>query len=177
MTYWWFWDRISVSWSRKLWYVLPYLRIEVHFFVCIRKWKDTGHVWILWSAKRVSKIYVRPVSFNFPMQTKNCNSILISMLWSKNRKKNNVNFLSCDWCLSFENTCICHGFLMLYRRRMTSECKYWLLLTFYFALYRGRDTQNLTDENCRNFYKSITCYNLLFEKSKDKSLQYILQRR
>ena len=47
-----------------------YLRIEVHFFVCIGKWKDTGHVYILWSAKRFSKIYTQPVSFHFQMQTK-----------------------------------------------------------------------------------------------------------
>ena len=37
----------------------------------------------------------------------------------KVEKKINVSFLSCDRCLSLEN--ICHGFLMLHRRRMTSE--------------------------------------------------------
>ena len=44
--------------------------MEVQLFVCIGKWKVTGHMKILWSAKHFSKIYMRPVSFHFPMQTK-----------------------------------------------------------------------------------------------------------
>ena len=64
-------------------------RIEVHFFVCIGKWKDIGHVLILWSAKRFSKICTPPVSFHFPMQTKKCTIIHIFMLkqWKTPKKK------------------------------------------------------------------------------------------
>ena len=38
-------------------------------------------------------------------------------------------FWSRDLCLSSEN--ICHGFLILHRMRMTSECKYIMLQLIY----------------------------------------------
>ena len=70
-----------------------YLRIEVPFFCLHLEMK--GH----WShvnlVKRFSKIYMRPVSFHFPMQIKST-SILIFMLerqiTPKKWKKINVNF-------------------------------------------------------------------------------------
>ena len=70
---------LKQTWRRFIWRQVSfklkslriYLRIQVHSFVCNGKWKDTGHVSILWRAKLFSKIYTRPVSFGFPMQTKN----------------------------------------------------------------------------------------------------------
>ena len=76
------------------------------------------------------KIYTRPVSFHFPVQTKKkCTSILIFMLnrrkTPKKSKKSMSIFPSRDQCLSLEN--ICHSFLMLPCRRMPWECKYYFL--------------------------------------------------
>ena len=46
-----------------------YLRFEVHFFVCIGKWKDTSRINLL-EALWLPKIYMWPVFFHFSMQTK-----------------------------------------------------------------------------------------------------------
>ena len=81
-----------------------YLRIEVHFFVCIGKWKDTGHMYILWSAKRFSKIYTQPVSFHFQMQKKEVkfNPYIYAKVTNNPQKfeKNQCQFLV-TWLESF----------------------------------------------------------------------------
>ena len=80
----------------------------------------------MWRAKRYSKFYTRPVSFHFPNANKKVffNPYIYAKATNNPQKstKSMPIFWSRELCLSLEN--ICHGFLLLHRRRMTSECKY-----------------------------------------------------
>ena len=110
--------------------------IEVHFFVCIGKWKDTNNLKILWNTKRFSKIYRRLLSFL--SQCKQKKAYFFPYIYAKatkthtKSKKSMSIFPSHDQWQSLEN--ICHSFLLLHCRRMPRECKYWKLDTVHMTL-------------------------------------------
>ena len=89
----------SVRKWRKI-YLSPFivpcqgLRIEVHFVLFAL---GNERTLVTCKSSRFSKIYTRPVSFHFPMQTKKCSSILKFMLeWqiTPKNKKNQCQFFS-----------------------------------------------------------------------------------
>ena len=59
----------TIIWNTQYICTVRSLKDWSTLFVCIEKWKDTGQVLILWSVKRFSKSFTKPVSIHFPMQT------------------------------------------------------------------------------------------------------------
>ena len=104
-----------------------YLRIKVQFFCLHLEMKGHWSRVNLVKREALHKIYTRPVSFHFPMQTKKkvFFSPYIYAKVTNNPEKSISIFGSRDRCLSCEN--ICNGFLMLHCRRMTSGFKYMVL--------------------------------------------------